>query len=53
LRKDAKAGLTASVSPMATCSENRTFTGLDLSLAFFAALMKADLGDWKKRTEGW
>ncbi|KAL0588653.1 hypothetical protein AAY473_039665 [Plecturocebus cupreus] len=32
-------------------SENRTLTGLDLSLAFFAALMKADLGDWKKNRE--
>lgn len=40
-----KAALTASVSPTATCSENRTFTGWDLSWAFFAALMKADLGD--------
>lgn len=44
----AKAALTASVSPTATCSENRTFAGFHLSLAFFAALMKADLGDWKK-----
>lgn len=42
-----EAALTASVSPTATCSENRTLAGLDLSLAFFAALMKADLGDWK------
>lgn len=46
--RQAKTALTASVSPIVTCSENRTFTGLDLSLAFFAALMKADLGDWKK-----
>lgn len=46
--EEGEAALTACVSPTATCSENRTFTGLDLSLAFFAALMKADLGDWKK-----
>lgn len=49
LRGGGESSLTASVSPTATCSENRTFTGLDLSLAFFAALMKADLGDWKKQ----
>lgn len=32
-----------------TSSEKRTLTGLDFNLAFFAALIKADLGDWKKR----
>lgn len=30
-----------------TSSEKRTLTGLDFNLAFFAALIKADLGDWK------
>lgn len=44
-------GLTGSVSPTVTCSENRTFAGLDLSFAFLAALMKADLGDWKESAE--
>lgn len=43
-----QAGLTGSVSPTVTCSEKRTFAGLDLSFAFLAALMKADLGDWKE-----
>lgn len=30
---------------MMTSSEKRTFTGLDFNLAFFAALINADLGD--------
>lgn len=42
--------LTGSVSPMVTCSEKRTFTGLDRSFAFLAALIKADLGDCKENT---
>lgn len=33
---------------MMTSSEKRTLTGLDFNLAFFAALINADLGDWKK-----
>lgn len=41
--------LTGSVSPMVTCSEKRTFTGLDRSFAFLAALIKADLGDCEEK----
>lgn len=48
--QEGRAGLTGSVSPTVTCSENRTLAGLDLSFAFLAALMKADLGDWKEST---
>lgn len=32
-----------------TSSANLTFTGFDFSFAFLAALMKADLGDLKKK----
>lgn len=37
--------LTASCPLMMTSSAKRTFTGFDFSLAFLAALIKADLGD--------
>jgi len=47
-RGEQQAALTGSVSPTVTCSEKRTLAGLDLSFAFLAALMKADLGDWKE-----
>lgn len=40
--------LTDTCPLMMTSSEKRTFTGLDFNLAFFAALINADLGDWKK-----
>lgn len=40
--------LTDTCPLMMTSSEKRTFTGLDFNLAFLAALINADLGDWKK-----
>lgn len=40
------AGLTGTCPFMMTSSAKRTLTGLDLSIAFLAALIKADLGDW-------
>lgn len=45
-----RGALTGSVSPMVTCSEKRTFTGLDRNFAFLAALIKADFGDCKEKT---
>lgn len=43
--------LTGTCPLMITSSAKRTLTGLDFSLAFLAALMKADLGDWREETE--
>lgn len=38
--------LTGTCPLMMTSSAKRTLTGFDFSLAFLAALIKADLGDW-------
>lgn len=38
-------GLTGTWPFIMTSSAKRTLTGLDLSMAFLAALMNADLGD--------
>lgn len=51
VKKRLKIALTETWPLIMTSSENRTLTGLDFNLAFFAALINADLGDWKKRHE--
>lgn len=51
LSKTCHFSLTGTCPLIMTSSAKRTLTGLDFSLAFLAALMKADLGDWMGITE--